>query len=184
MADQDNLNLEDVGGGSEEVSAEGRRVGFLPAFVIQILKWVAIGLGFILLAVTTVIITMNVVGRNQGSTPLDLASPAMEAKAPPLLYDDAVEDIRGVTVDEPPSVFILKLSLGYMPDEKALAMELTARRRQIQSLVLTMISNKSRDELKPEHYDTLLNELKLQINKLLQNGQIREVVFREFMVTQ
>ena len=48
MADQDNnLDLEDVGVGSEDIGTEGKKTGFLPAIVIQILKWVAIALGFI-----------------------------------------------------------------------------------------------------------------------------------------
>ncbi len=184
MADQDNLNLEDVGVGTEEVGSGERKVGFLPAFIIRILRWVAIGLGFVLLGVTTVIITMRIVGRNEGNAPLDLVSPKMVAKMPPLSYFDSIDSIRGVTTDDPPAVFTMQVSLGFRNEDKTLAVELSARQRQIENLLLTTISRKSRSELTPEYYGLLQDELKIQINKLLADGQIHEVVFRQFMVTQ
>ncbi len=184
MADQDNLNLEDVGVGSEEAAAEGRKAGFLPAFVIQILKWVAIALGLILIAATAAVITVTIYNRNGGSESVDTLSPKMTAKPPVLQFEDSLEAIRGRTSDEPPAIFTLSVSLGYRKEDAKLPMELTSRKRQIQSLILVTISQKFKEDLKPANYGVLQEELKQQINGLLVDGQIQEVAFREFIVAQ
>ena len=57
----------------------------------------------------------------------------MTARPPPLEYDDTIEEIRGVTADDPPAIFSTRVSVGYEPGNTQVAFELTARKRQIQN---------------------------------------------------
>jgi flagellar FliL protein len=184
MSDEEGLSLEDVGAGPEEVSPAGRRAGFLPTFLIRILKWVAIGLGFIILGVTTTVVTFSLVNRGRAGEQVRQLSPQYQAKAMPLNYDDTIEDIRGTTSDEVGAIFSARVSLGYEPDNQRLAFEITSRKRQIQNIILLYLSNRTKDQLRPEYYRQIQEELKNQINTVMREGQIKEVTFREFVVTQ
>ena len=184
MSDEERLSLEDVGTGAEEAAPEGRRVGFLPAFLIRILKWVAIGLGFVILGVTTTVITFSLVNRGKSGTSLPALSEAYQAYSEPLMYDDTLDEIRGVTSDEVPAILSAKVSLGYDMDNKRITFELNARRREIQNIIFLYLSQKTKDELKPERYKSIQEELKNDINKVMKEGKLKSVVFREFVVAQ
>ncbi len=184
MSDEEGLSLEDVGAGPEEIAPAGRKAGFLPSFLVRILKWVAIGLGFVILGVTTTVVTFNLVNRGRAGSELREISPAYSARPEPLNYDDTLEEIRGVTSDEVPAIFSARISLGYEPGKQQLAIEIAARKREIQNIVLLYLSNKKRDQLRPERYAQIQEELKSSINRVLKEGQIEQVVFRDFVVTQ
>jgi flagellar FliL protein len=185
MSDEEGLSLEDVGAESEELAPAGRKAGFLPSFLIRILKWVAIGLGFIILGVTTTVVTVRIVSQGrQGEEVRGISPEDMTARPQPLQYDDTIEEIRGVTSDDPPAIFSTRVSIGYEPGNTKMAIELTARKRQIQNIILLRLSSKTREELGPENYATLQGELKNAINGFMREGQIQEVLFRDFVVTQ
>ena len=185
MSDEEGLSLEDVGAEGEELSPAGRKAGFLPSFLIRLLKWVAIGLGFVILGVTTTVVTVRIFNQGREGEQVRGVSPEdMTARPPPLEYDDTIEEIRGVTADDPPAIFSTRVSVGYEPGNTQVAFELTARKRQIQNIILLYLSTKTGDELGPENYATLQEELKNAINKVMRDGQIMEVLFRDFVVTQ
>ncbi|MBA7589584.1 hypothetical protein ES708_31670 [subsurface metagenome] len=185
MADQDNkLDLEDVGAGSEDVAAEGKKTGFLPAIVIQTLKWAAIALGFIILGATTTVITFNLINKGRSGSSLEQFSPDYKATEDPLQYDDSIESIRGVTSDEAPAIYTVKVSIGFKQGDNKTAFEFNARRREIQNLIFLILSRKKKVDLKPDKYASLQNELKIAINRIMQSGKIKSVVFREFVVAQ
>ena len=100
------------------------------------------------------------------------------------MYDDSIESIRGVTADETPAIFSLKVSLGYEEGSNKIAFELNARRREIQNIIFLYISQKHREELAPKYYQQLQDELMNQINRRMKEGKIKQVVFSEFVVTQ
>ena len=60
--EQQDLNLEDVGAGAEDVSGP-RRGGLLSGLLLTILKWAAIGIGAVIIVVTTTIITVRIVSK-------------------------------------------------------------------------------------------------------------------------
>ena len=184
MSDEEGLSLEDVGAGGEETAPEGRKAGFLPTFLIRILKWVAIGLGFVILGVTTTVITFNLVNRGKSGTALPSLSEEYQATRPPLQYDDTLEEIRGVTSDEEPGIFSAKISMGFDVESKAVAFELSARKREIQNIIFLYLSGRSKAELRPDRYTQILEDLKNNINKVMREGKIKEVAFREFVVAQ
>jgi len=184
MSDEEGLSLEDVGAGGEETAPEGKKAGFLPSFLIRILKWVAIGLGFVILGVTTTVITFNLVNRGKSGTALPALSEEYQATQEPLQYDDSLEEIRGVTSDEEPAIFSAKISMGFDKESKTIAFELSERNREIQNLIFLYLSNKTKAELKPERYRQIQEELANNINKVMREGKIKEVTFREFVVAQ
>ncbi len=185
MSDEEGLSLEEVGGAGEEATAAGRRAGFLPTFVVKALKWAAIGLGFIILGVTTTWVTFNAVNRKRSGQEVRELSPDYQAKAEALNFDDTIEEIRGVTSDEAaPGIFSARVSVGYDRDEQQVAIELAERKREIQNIILLYLSSKTRDELAPRHYATLQEELRAAVNRVMKEGQIKAVLFRDFVVTQ
>jgi len=64
------------------------------------------------------------------------------------------------------------------------AFEITARHREIQNIIFLYLSGKTKDELKPEKYLAIQEDLKNQINKVMKSGKLKSVVFREFVVAQ
>ena len=184
MSDEEGLSLEDVGAGGEETAPEGRKAGFLPSFLIRILKWVAIGLGFVILGVTTTVVTFSLVNRGKSGANLPALSEEYQAYRDPLQYDDTLEEIRGVTSDEEPAIFSAKISMGFDAESKTVAFELSARKREIQNIVFLYLSGRSKAELRPDSYTQILEDLKNNINKVMREGKIKEVAFREFVVAQ
>ena len=184
MSDEESLNLEDVGAGTEEAETGQKKGSFLSGALITILKWAAIGIGIIILVVTTTVVTFNMINKGRRAQNVATISPEYKAKAPPQEYYDNIESIRGVTSDQVPSIFSLKVSIGYAMGNKDINTELIARSRQIQNIIFLYISQKKADELTPVHYAQLEEDLKQQINQIMQSGKIDSVVFREFVVTR
>lgn len=181
MADEESLDLGDVGAGEEEGEPRQRAAG-LSGLFIKMLKWGAIGLGFIILGVTTTVMTFRLV--NKGATQvLPSASEKYVSTKKPLEYYDNIDSIRGVTADENPAIFSLRVSVGYKKNDKETNTELIDRRRELQNLILLYISTKKMSELTPEYYAQLQEELKQQVNRRMIRD-IDEVTFREFVVTK
>jgi flagellar basal body-associated protein FliL len=181
--EQQDLNLEDVGAGGEEAGG-ARKPKIFSGLMLTILKYAAIGIAIIILCVTATWATISVL--DNGRTPQGLASLSDEFKAtqPPLAYYDSVEAIRGQTADETPAIFQLKLSLGYDMNAKEVSAELSQRTREIQDLVLKMISMKTAAELSPQNYDAIQTSILNLINKIMASGKIKRVTFREFSVVK
>ncbi len=182
MADeQQDLNLEDVGAGAEEAGGP-KRGGIFSGLILTILKWAAIGSGFIILGVTTTVITVNLVNRGRAGTGASAVSPAYEAKQAPLLWSDQIPDIRGQTADDSPAIFLLRIALGYDTNDKEISVEIGARTPEIQDLVLKYLSQKPASDLVAKNYSDMQAELLTQINSLMRTGKVKKVVFRQFSV--
>jgi len=181
--EQQDLNLEDVGATSEDVAGP-RRGGLLSGMLLNVLKWAAIGIGAIIIIVTTTVITFRVLNKGNNSEGLAALSPAYTAKQAPLASYDNIEQIRGQTADETPAVFLLQVSLGYDPADKEVSVEIGNRNREIQDLVLKDISRKTAAELSPAHYDEIQAELQQLINMIMKTGKVKSVMFRQFSVVK
>jgi flagellar basal body-associated protein FliL len=181
--EQQDLNLEDVGAGTEEGMGP-RRGGLFSGLLITILKWAAIAVGLVILVVATVVITMNIRDRGRSSQGLAAVAPEYTDKQDPLSYTDVIDQIRGQTADESPAIFLLKVSLGYDLNDKVLGTEISARKWEIQDLLLKYVANRTAGELNPQAYDTIQADMKGIINRVLKAGKIQRVVFREFSVVK
>jgi flagellar FliL protein len=181
--EQQDLNLEDVGAGAED-AAGPRRGGMFSGLLLTILKWAAIGVGVIILVVTTVVVTMNIRDKGRSSQGLAAVSPEYMDKAEPLTYTDSIEQIRGQTADETPAIFLLKVSLGFDLNDKTIGTEIGQRMREIQDLLLKYVARKTAAELSPQNYDSLQIDMMNLVNRILQSGKIKRVTFREFSVVK
>ena len=81
-----------------------RRGGFFPGMLLNVLKWAAIGIGPIIIVVTTTVVTVQ---RPEQGQLISRASPPFprptQCKQQPLAYYDNIEQIRGQTADETPA---------------------------------------------------------------------------------
>jgi flagellar basal body-associated protein FliL len=147
---------------------------------LKILKWVAIGVAFLIITVlVTVIVVRALVG---DTTAYSNVPPASEDVIPAqlnLIYFKNVGQIRGQTSDVPPSSFIASIELGYDAGDNALTGELNEKAALIHNRVLIYLSKKSWSELHPKNAEKLQNELEREINRLLRNGKIQQVLFDE-----
>jgi flagellar basal body-associated protein FliL len=181
--DQQDLNLEDVGGGTEEGMGP-RKGGLFSGLLITVLKWAAVAVGIIIIVVATVVITMNARDKGRSSQGLAAVSPEYVDKSDPLSYTDVIDQIRGQTADETPAIFLLKVSLGFDLNDKVLGTEISARKWEIQDLLLKYVARKTAADLNPQQYDAIQADMLNLINRVLQQGKIKRVVFREFSVVK
>ena len=182
MGDEDQTLIDS----EESTEEESSKSKGLSALLTGLLKWVAVAIGVIVVAGTTSFVIVNGVSPRAGSNGNELAriSPLVQAKRAPLENYDEIEAIRGVTSDEEQAIFTLQVSLLYEMGNTTVNTELISRKREIQNLVFLHVSQKSAEDLRPEYYTTLQEELKQLINRVLSQGRIEQVVFREFVVAQ
>ena len=180
--EQQDLNLEDVGAGDEGGGVKKPKI--LSALMLTILKYAAIGIAIIIVSGTTVVVIYSILDRGKSANGMAGVSEAYIAKAEPLAYYDSIDAIRGQTADETPAIFLLRISLGYDMNAKDVSAEISQRAREIQDLVLKMISKKTASELNPQNYDQIQTDMQGLINTVMAAGKIKKVVFREFSVVK
>ena len=182
MGDEDQTLIDS----EESTEEESSKSKGLSALLTGLLKWVAVAIGVIVVAGTTSFVVVRGMSPRASATGNELAriSPLVQAKRAPLENYDEIEAIRGVTSDEEQAIFTLQVSLLYEMGNTTVNTELISRKREIQNLVFLHISQKKAEDLKPKYYTTLQEELKQLINRVLSQGRIEQVVFREFVVAQ
>jgi flagellar basal body-associated protein FliL len=179
--EQQDLNLEEVGAGAEEAGGP-KRASVFSGLILNILKWAAIGIAAVVLVVTTTVVTINIINKGGTSQNLAQTSPAYEAKAEALAYYDIPDSIRGGTSDETPSVFLVRLRIGYDRNAKDLSTEIGIRMPEIEDLILKYMAQKRAADLGAQHWDEIQADLVNLINKIMMQGKIKSLAFREFTV--
>jgi len=173
MGDQERFLEEEEGQGQGEEMEVGKKVGFLPAFVLKILKWVAIVVGILILVIVTVMILFNQLSSRSGSYTGDI-SVGMEVTPPAedLQYFTNISEIRGQTNDVPPYLFMAKVSLGYDKTNTMLTAEINDRALRIHNIILIYLSNKKYNELNMRD-ETLQQELTMRSIATCATGKSR-----------
>lgn len=165
------FDQEDEAGGEEQPTTAGKKkIGFLPAIVIDILKWGAIVIGAIIFIVVTVVITVRFMGQgNQASaTRLPLESAYEEQSAELLNWYSEMGEIRGRTADEVPRTFIVTPHIGYETGNEAVSPELIQRQVQIKEMINMYFAEKTISELEGnENRTRIKRELLEEINRLM-----------------
>jgi flagellar FliL protein len=181
MSDEE-VFAEDEGGTSPE-QEPGQKTGFIPAFLLKILKWVALGLAAVIFIVTVVIVTLKIMQGGQQATQYPAVSESYKAKPPRYTYFE-IEQIRTRTADEAPHTVMVSTKLGYTENDKKILTELIARTDQIFDVIRTYFSNKTANELAPQYEPEIKEDLKNNINQILSDGQVKDIVFKEFQVIE
>jgi len=179
MGDEDIYAEEDITGGQDlEV---GKKRGFIPAFVLKSLKWVALGLAAIIFIVTVVFVTMKIL--NRGATG-QTTQPVSEAyvDTPPQYSWYEIEEIRTRTADRNPATVVVLAKLGYEKENKEMQTELIAQRELIYDLMRQHLSTKTSAELTPQNEQQIKEELRRKINGILKNTTVEKIVFYDYNV--
>lgn len=180
MADEDSdLGLEEDSGSSAAPAKKGGMGGILPA----ILKYVALALGAIVLIVTVVIITMNVMGGNKTRQTQVPVSEDYKEYAEELDWYQSLGEIQTKTKDESRASVVVNVFLGYKKEDKVAATEITAQRIPIRDFLRYYFADKTVDELSPKNEERLKIEIRNEINdRILNKSKIRKVSFDKLNV--
>ncbi len=182
MSDEMFEEEEAAGGGEDQPQPGKKRIGFLPAVVIDILKWVAIIVGAVIFVVVVVVITVR--SMNQGAqaspTRIPLESPYDEGGAELLDWFSNIGDVRGTTQDEVRKTYIVSPYIGYEPESEATLQELIQREIQLKEVISMYFSSRTINQLQGvQNRQRVKRELREEINKIMIND-VREVAFDRY----
>ena len=175
---------EEVGGGEEQQQAGKKKIGFLPAVVIDILKWAAIVIGAVIFIVVVVVITVRMLDRNQGGQLAEYpqVSEYQDEVPPELAWYSQIGEVRGQTMDDPSMTFIVAPWIGYQQESEATLQELIARQIQIKEAIAIYFGSHLAGELEgPQNRERVKRELREEINRMMRND-IREVAFDTYQI--
>ena len=179
MSDEEGFLDEGVTG--EEEQPAGVRTGFLPAVVITILKWAAIGLGAIIFVVTIVLITNKLLGEGKEISGIPAYSVERQREAIDTEYfNTGLDSIRGSTSDVPSRSFLASITIGYPEGKTVIQTELVSKKELIQNTILKYLGKKKAIDLQTKNFGNLENELRTKINNgIMKTGQILSVLIQE-----
>lgn len=170
-----------AGGGDAKEGGKGKPK-FASAFILQILKWVAIVLGGIVFIVTVVFITVNLMGVGQQKTDRVEESPEYETVVPILGWFSGITELRGVTNDDPKRTFVVQIVIGYNKDDPTMDAEISERKIQITDMLLTWFSKARADFLIDiNNRDEIRETIKAEINHMLEKP-ISDIRFTTFQI--
>lgn len=108
----------------------------------------------------------------------------LTAPPPPPLGHYDLQEFAVSTSDAQAHFIKIKLSLGYTKNALRLQTELVERTVQIRHIVNILLSGKRYQDLDTvEEKIDLAEEIKASVNIILRNGQIKEVYYREFVLS-
>ncbi len=161
----------------------GRRIGFLPAVAIKILKWAALAIAAVIFVVTVVVITVSIMGRGTKEAGYPVNSPEYQGKQPVQSWYTNIPEIRGRTADSNPTTYIIKVDLGYKLNDKQVQTELVARTPLLTDMIRGFFSSKMANELtNPSDENQLKEALRTKINNIMTSGKIMSIAFTTFNV--
>ena len=184
MATDDDLGLDD----NDDVGAASapQKKGGMGALLPTLLKWIAIIVGAIILIVTVVVITMNIMNKNgSGASAVIPVSSEYTTKREDLAWYTSLGQIQTQTNDSPPANVIMDIALGYKEDDKIASSEITKRQIEIKEFLRRYFSSKSKNELRIVDEDKMKIEIRNGINDdILVNSKIRSVIFQSHSVVE
>ncbi len=171
---------EDSGAGAAPAK-KGGVGGLLPT----LLKYVALAVGAIILIVTVVIITMNIMGSNKPQQAAIPISEDYKEAAEELDWYQSLGEIQTRSSDPTPASVVVNIFLGYKKDDKITSTEITAQRIPIRDFLRNYFAGKTADELTPRNEEKLKIEIRNEINdSILSKAKIRKISFDKLNVVQ
>jgi flagellar basal body-associated protein FliL len=166
MADEEQQFDDEREVSTEEVE-QGKKFGFLPAVVFQVLKWVLLVIGGIILVVTISVITFNLLFKGKMTESPQSSSP--EYKDNKTIYEvfTNIETIRGATSDNPSRAFMATFTINYPKGKVTTQGELISRAQDIHNLILLFLSSRTAEELGPKYYIEIQDALTERINDIM-----------------
>jgi flagellar protein FliL len=182
--DEANLNLDDNGGDAAAAAPAKKGKGIL-GILPTLLKWIAIGLGAVILIVTVVIITMKIAGGNSTQQVAVPVSEEYDNHKEVLDWYSSLGVMRTQTSDETPANVSVEVVLGYKKDDKATSTEISQRTIELKDFLRRYFTQKTAEELKPQNEENLKIEIRNAINdSILSTSKIKDVKFLSLTVIQ
>jgi flagellar protein FliL len=180
MGDEEVFVDEEIAGGGD---AGGGKTGFVPAAILKILKWVALGLAAVIFIVTVVVLTVTFIVKGPTAEVYPSAAESYQLVQPILQWYD-IGEIRTRTSDENPVTVIVSVKIGYDPNNKSAQNDINQRREQIIDRTRFFFSQKREAQLNANYETQLKNELKEMVNGIVGRPYVRDVVFLSFSVME
>lgn len=176
------LNMEEGGDEGAPAAKKGGGAGF----IVGLLKYIAIGLGAIILIVVISFVVAKLATKNtSSSSAMELISDDYKVKREPLDWYSSIEEVRAKTNDNPAGTVTVKVVLGYKKDDKAVSTEITSRNIELIDFLRRYFTEKTMLELKPRNEDKLKIELRNAINdEILSTSKIKDIAFTKFDVLE
>jgi len=187
MSDDYDLDLESSSGTAGEEDIGKRKIGFLPAVIIKILKWTAIILAGIVFIVTVVVVTIKIM--NPMSTTPDYYFDTEELRntLPNLQwYEIGTSEIRGRTADTDKRIMIIiKVTVGFNARSKALHQELIDKTPKLRDEIRVFFGEKYEKDFTPRNEPKVKEELRRRLNIMLSGSdRIQDLIFTDFNVIE
>ncbi|MDE7139920.1 MAG: flagellar basal body-associated FliL family protein [Treponemataceae bacterium] len=178
MADDDDLDMGDDDGASAPKKGGGGG-GFLPT----LLKFIALGLGAVILIVTVVIVTMKIMGGNSSQQMTVPVTEEYSATRELLDWYTSLGSLRTKTSDAIPASVVVDVVLGYKKEDKATSTEITQRSIELKDFLRRYFTQKTAEELAPQNEENLKIEIRNAINdQILSSSKIKDVRFMQLDV--
>ncbi|MDR1072260.1 MAG: flagellar basal body-associated FliL family protein [Treponema sp.] len=173
----------DLGGDEEGGDAGSKKkkgnAALLAALLPNLLKFVAIGLGMLILIVTISVITFNILNKGGTSQTIVTDDDAYVGTRPQYSMFSALPVIRAMTKDPSPYSVVVELVLGYDLNNATAATELTSRLVELQDFVRNYFSSKYNADLQPDKEEQLKQDLIEKLNRRLNTAKVRAVFFKQ-----
>ena len=186
MSDSEELDLD--GGESTGTDSSPKKKSFgLLAFLPNILKFVAIGLGALIFIVTVAVITYNIMNKG-GKSQTGVADPSSPyvGKRPEYAMYTLIGAVTTQTKDPPPRYSVtVDMVIGYDLNDNAAQTELTSRQYELRDFVRSYFTGKYAAELQPENEARLKQDIREILNtRFLDKAKVRIILFNKLDVME
>lgn len=172
MNDDSHIEIESSG-------KSGRRSGILPS----IIKWIAVIAGALIVIVTVVVITVNIMGgRGKNHSPYPISEEYRDTREI-LQYYQAIGQMTVHTADSIPALLVVDVAFGYTNNDKSTPQELSARKVEIIDFLRSYFKNKTVAELRKE--EKIKIEIRNEMNdNVLTKNKIKDVRFTKYDIVE
>jgi len=183
MSDDYDLDLENSSGTSAEEDIGKRKIGFLPAIIIKILKWTAIVLAGIVFIVSITFVTIKIMNPVSSTPDYYYDTKELRNTLPNLQwYDIGTNEIRARTADTDKRIMIIiSVSVGFNARSKALHQELIDKTPKLRDEIRVFFGEKYEKDLTPRNEPKIKEELRRRINIMLSGSErVHDLIFTDF----
>lgn len=180
MSDEHKMIDEDDDQIGVDANAKQKRGGGL---IPTIIKWVAFVIGALIIIVTVVVITVNIMGLRGDSNTRFPDSEEIRDKRDPLLYSQIIETLTVHTRDTVPASVTVQVAFGYASNDKATPQEISARKVPITDFLRSYFQSKTVAELRQEKKIKI--EIRNEMNdNILTRNKIKDVSFTKYEIVE
>ncbi|MCL2295248.1 MAG: flagellar basal body-associated FliL family protein [Spirochaetes bacterium] len=187
MSDDYDLDLENSAGSSAGEDIGKKKIGFLPAVVINILKWVAIVLAGILFIVTVTVVTIRIMDPVSRTSDFFFDTEELRSTLPSLQwYEIGTDEIRARTADiDKRAMVMVRVAVGFNPRARTLHQELVEQTPKLRNEIRMFFGEKYERELIPRNEARIKEELRRRLNVMLASSdRVQDVIFTDFNVIE